>query len=85
MAGSADCAIVSELAPTADELVLAICGVATHLAVESVARDASDRGSKVSVIRDACAGPAELRDHALDKVLPAFVEIITSGDFVSAD
>jgi hypothetical protein len=69
MAGSADSAIVSELAPSADELVLdkgsvgpfastildavlhaasveqlAICGVATHLAVKSAAREASDRG-----------------------------------------
>ena len=108
MAGSADSAIVSELAPAADELVLekgsigpfastildevlraanveqlAICGVATHLAVESAARDASDRGYRVSVIRDACAGPAELHDHSLDKVLPAFAEVITSGDFVA--
>ena len=108
MAGSADSTIVSELAPSADELVLAkgsvgpfastildavlrvanvqhlaICGVATHLAVESAARDASDLGYKVSVIRDACAAPAELHDHSLDKVLPAFAEIITSSDFIA--
>lgn len=62
---------------------LAICGVATHLAVESAARDASDLGYKVSVIRDACAAPAELHDHSLNKVLPAFAEIITSSDFVA--
>lgn len=108
MAGSADSTIVSELAPSADELVLAkgsvgpfastildavlrvakvehlaICGVATHLAVESAARDASDLGYKVSVIRDACAAPAELHDHSLDRVLPAFAEIITSSDFIA--
>jgi hypothetical protein len=35
------------------------------------------------VIRDACAAPAELHDHALNKVPPAFAEIITSGDFVA--
>ena len=62
---------------------LAICGVATHLAVESAARDASDLGYKVSVIRDACAGPTELHDHSLTKVLPAFAEVISSGAFVA--
>jgi len=62
---------------------LAICGVATHLAVESAARDASDLGYQVSVIGDACAAPAELHDHSLNKVLPAFAEIITSSDFAA--
>ncbi|MER5659879.1 cysteine hydrolase family protein [Streptomyces mirabilis] len=76
--------ILDAVLRTAKVEQLAICGVATHLAVESTAREASDRGYAVSVIRDACAGPAALHDHAVDTVLPAFAEIITADDFVSA-
>ncbi|MEY9894099.1 nicotinamidase-related amidase [Catenulispora sp. MAP5-51] len=75
--------ILDAVLHAADVEQLAICGVATHLAVESAARDASDLGYQVSVIRDACAAPAELHDHSLNKVLPAFAEIITSSDFTA--
>lgn len=58
---------------------IAVCGVATHLAVESAAREAADRGFHVTVVEDACAAPAELHRHSVENVLLAF------GDVVSAD
>jgi nicotinamidase-related amidase len=55
------------------EVVLA--GVATHLAIESTAREGADRGLTVHVAADACAGPPELHDWSLEKVLPAFANV----------
>jgi len=63
---------------------LAVCGVATHLSIQSTAREASDRGYAVSVIRDACAGPAALHDHSMNAVLPAFAEVISAEKLVTA-
>ena len=60
----------------------AIAGVATHLAVESAAREAADRGFGPVVIGDACAAPPDLHDHALALTIPAFAQIVTEAEFV---
>jgi nicotinamidase-related amidase len=60
-----------------------LAGVATHLAVESTAREGADRGLAVNVVADACAGPPELHDWSLTKVLPAFATIIDVATAVS--
>lgn len=59
----------------------AVCGVATHLAVESAARDAADTGFRPTVVSDACAAPEELHRHALEKTIPAFADVVTTADF----
>lgn len=59
---------------------VAICGVATHLAVESAAREAADMGLLVTVVSDACAAPDDLHSHAIEKVIPAFADVVTSAD-----
>lgn len=61
---------------------VAVCGVATHLAVESAAREGADMGLHVTVIGDACAAPAELHSHAIEKILPAFADVVSSADFI---
>jgi nicotinamidase-related amidase len=61
---------------------VAVCGVATHLAVESAAREGADHGLHVSVLGDACAAPADLHTHSMDKNIPAFAEVISSAEFV---
>lgn len=60
----------------------AVAGVATHLAVESAAREGADRGFLISVVGDACAAPAEMHSHAIDKTIPAFAEVVQAADFV---
>lgn len=61
---------------------IAVCGVATHLAVESAAREAADRGVHVTVVGDACAAPADLHQHSLQKVLPAFSDVVSADVLV---
>jgi nicotinamidase-related amidase len=63
---------------------LAIAGVATHLAVESSARDAADRGFAVTVIADACTAPPPLHTYALENTLPAFAEISDHTKFATS-
>lgn len=61
---------------------LALCGVATHLAVESGAREAADRGFSVTVVADACAAPEPLHAHAVERTIPSFAEVITTKELV---
>lgn len=61
---------------------LAVAGVATHLAVESAAREGADRGFLVSVVADACAAPAEMHEHSIGKTIPAFADVVSSDDLV---
>lgn len=61
---------------------VAICGVATHLAVESAAREGADRGLQIGVLADACAAPHDLHVHALEKTIPAFAEVVASAEFI---
>lgn len=58
-----------------------ICGVATHLAVESAARDGADTGFHLTVISDACAAPEDLHRHAVEKTIPAFADVVTTAEF----
>lgn len=60
---------------------LAVCGVATHLAVESAAREGADQGFQMTVLSDACAAPSELHDHAIEKTIPAFAEVVQTAAF----
>jgi nicotinamidase-related amidase len=59
----------------------AVCGVATHLAVESAAREGADRGFRPTVISDACAAPDDMHRHAIDKTIPAFADVVTAAEF----
>ncbi|MCC2593952.1 cysteine hydrolase [Tessaracoccus sp. OS52] len=70
------------LARGVDKLVIA--GLATHLAVESAAREAADRGIDVYVVADACATPVpELHEHAVTKTIPAFATVVNTSDVTS--
>ncbi|MDD3266822.1 MAG: cysteine hydrolase [Burkholderiales bacterium] len=61
-----------------DEIYLA--GVATEIAIQSCTRDAHDRGYKVNVIADLCAGRVpEFHDASL-KMLTIFASVINSGE-----
>jgi nicotinamidase-related amidase len=60
---------------------VAICGVATHLAVESAAREGADRGLQVTVLGDACAAPPELHAASMERTIPAFAEVSSSAEF----
>ncbi|GAB3812624.1 hypothetical protein GCM10028820_05930 [Tessaracoccus terricola] len=63
---------------------LVIAGLATHLAVESAARDAADRGLDVYVVEDACATPVpELHQHAVSKTIPSFATVVSTADVLS--
>lgn len=61
---------------------LFIGGVATHLAVESAAREAADRGFEAFVLEDLCAAPSrELHEHAVGQAIPAFAEVVSGEAF----
>lgn len=59
---------------------LVIGGVATHLAVESAAREAADRALPVTVIADACAAPEPLHRHAVESTVPGFAQVVDAAD-----
>lgn len=62
---------------------LALAGVATHLAVESTAREAADRGFVVTVLEDACGGPTMLHEHSIGQVLPGFARVTTVEKWIA--
>lgn len=62
---------------------LVLCGVATHLVVESSARFADDAGFAVRVLSDCCLAPdAEAHRHALERTLPLFGRVTTSRELL---
>lgn len=63
-----------------DEIYL--CGVATEIAIQSCTRDAHDRGYKVNVIADLCAGRVPEFHEASLKMLTIFASVIESSDLV---
>ncbi len=60
---------------------LVLGGVATHLAVESAAREAADRGFEVLVLKDACAAPPALHEHAVTQTIPLFAQVVDMSGF----
>jgi nicotinamidase-related amidase len=62
---------------------LALCGVYTHMVVDSTARNADDAGFRVKVLEDCCASPdMELHRYEVEKILPLFGEVISSEAFI---
>jgi len=64
---------------------LALCGVYTHMVVDSAARYADDSGFVVKVLEDCCASPdPELHRVECEKILPLFGEVMSSAEFIAA-
>ncbi len=64
---------------------LVLCGVYTHMVVDSAARYADDSGFVVKVLEDCCASPdPELHRVECEKILPLFGEVISSHDFIAS-
>lgn len=64
---------------------VALCGVFTHMVVDSTARYADDCGFVVKVLEDCCASPdPELHRIEIDKILPLFGRVLSSADFIAS-
>lgn len=64
---------------------VALCGVYTHMVVDSTARYADDSGFVVKVLEDCCASPdPELHRVEVEKILPLFGQVMASGDFIAS-
>jgi len=64
---------------------LLLTGVATNFVVESTAREGSDLGYEVVVVKDCCAGPSEaMHDAALNTSLPFLATIAELADVEAA-
>jgi nicotinamidase-related amidase len=64
---------------------IAVCGVATNLAVESAVRHAGDSGFAVTVVEDACASfsPAA-HEFSTSTILPMFASVVSSDDYLAS-
>jgi nicotinamidase-related amidase len=63
---------------------VALCGVFTHMVVDSAARYADDCGFQVTVLKDCCASPdPELHRIEVEKILPHFGRVVTSAEFIA--
>lgn len=64
---------------------LALCGVYTHMVVDSAARHGDDAGFAVTVLEDCCASPdPELHRIECEKILPLFGTVMQSSAFISS-
>jgi nicotinamidase-related amidase len=64
---------------------LALCGVYTHMVVDSTARYADDSGFVVKVLEDCCASPdPELHRVEVEKILPLFGKVVSSEEFIAS-
>lgn len=64
---------------------LALCGVYTHMVVDSAARHADDAGFRVQVLEDCCASPdPELHRVECEKILPLFGSVVSSRAFIDS-
>ena len=64
---------------------VALCGVFTHMVVDSAARYADDCGFAVTVLEDCCASPdMELHRVECEKILPQFGKVVSSTEFVAS-
>ena len=62
---------------------LVLCGIATHLVVESSARFADDAGFAVTVLSDCCLAPdPDAHRNAIERTLPLFGRVLSSADFL---
>ena len=62
---------------------LALCGVHTHMVVDSTARNADDLGFIVKVLEDCCASPdMNIHRYEMEKILPLFGEVTSSAAFI---
>jgi nicotinamidase-related amidase len=62
---------------------LALCGVYTHMVVDSTARNADDAGFLVKVLEDCCASPdMETHRYEMEKILPLFGDVLSSDTFL---
>lgn len=63
---------------------VALCGVYTHMVVDSTARYADDAGFHVKVLEDCCASPdPELHRVECEKILPLFGQVMSSEAFLA--
>lgn len=64
---------------------LALCGVYTHMVVDSTARYADDSGFVVKVLEDCCASPdPEVHRIECEKILPLFGTVLSSAEFIKS-
>lgn len=62
-----------------------LCGVYTHMVVDSTARYADDSGFVVKVLEDCCASPdPEVHRIEIEKILPLFGTITSSAEFIAS-
>lgn len=60
-----------------------LCGVYTHMVVDSTARYADDAGFVVQVLEDCCASPdPEVHRVEVEKILPLFGTVTTSAELL---
>jgi nicotinamidase-related amidase len=64
---------------------LVLCGVHTHMVVDSTARNADDAGFEVKVLEDCCASPEmDMHRYEVEKILPLFGQVISSRAFIES-
>lgn len=63
---------------------VALCGLVTHYAVDSTAREAHDRGYGVIVLKDGCASGAPARHEATLANLAFLGSVVTTEEFISS-
>ena len=62
---------------------LVLTGLATNWVVEGTAREASDRGYRVIVLRDCCGAMTdEEQEHTLRFILPLIATVTTADEFI---
>jgi nicotinamidase-related amidase len=62
-----------------------LCGVYTHMVVDSTARYADDAGFVVQVLEDCCASPdPEVHRIEIEKILPLFGTVTTSDELLKS-
>ena len=68
-----------------DISTVALAGSITNFAVEGTAREASDRGYRVLILKDCCESVSgEWQDFSMTQILPMIAEIVTVADFGEA-
>ncbi len=64
---------------------IALAGSITNFAVEGTAREASDRGYRVLILKDCCESVSdEWQDFSITQILPMIAEITTVAEFRAA-